>query len=102
MAEIPWWAWLGVGLFVSITSAFSDKLTLFAWVGLAFVAVGIGKITFLFILKPKESKAEQKAMHMPYPQQWQQQTPPSSFCPQCRSSVQPVDYFCKFCGRRLR
>lgn len=102
MAEIPWWAWLGVGLFVSISSVYGGgKLTLFAWVGLLFIAIGIGKITFLFVLKPRETKAEQKNMHMPYPTQWQQ-APQGLYCPTCRVTVQSTDFFCRYCGRRLR
>jgi len=102
MAEIAWWAWLGVGLFVAISSAYmGGKVTLFAWVGLLFIVIGIAKVVYIFVLRPKETKSEQRAMHMPYPQLPPQ--PPSAFyCPQCRITVQPTDFFCRYCGRRLR
>ena len=100
MAEIPWWAWLGVGLFVSISAAFTGgQVSLFAWVGLAFVAFGIGKVVLLFVLKPRETKQEQQAMHMP---QYPMHQARALYCPQCRITVQPNDSFCKYCGRRLR
>lgn len=97
MAEIPWWAWLGIGLFVAITSGImGGKVSLFAWVGLLFIAIGIGKIVYLFVMKPKETKTEQKA-YAPI-------TPPHQtyHCPRCRITVQYTDYFCRHCGTRLR
>ena len=102
MAEIAWWAWLGIGLFVAISAAWSGgKVSLFAWVGLAFIVIGIGKVIALFMLTPKESKTEQKMMHMRSPEFAH---PPQTgfFCPRCRITLQPTDYFCRYCGQRLR
>jgi len=102
MAEIPWWAWIGIGLFVSVSSAISGgKVKIFAWVGLLFVAVGIAKVVYLFVLKPRESEAEKHAMHMPQPI-LPAQPPSSYYCPRCRITVQPTDFYCKYCGQRLR
>jgi uncharacterized membrane protein YuzA (DUF378 family) len=102
MAEIPWWAWLGVGLFVAITSAvMGGKISIFAWVGLIFIVVGIAKVVYLFVLHPKESKADQQAMHMRQPQ-LAPQAPSVLYCPRCRITVQPTDHFCRYCGWRLR
>ncbi len=102
MAELAWWAWLGVGLFVAITSAvMGGKVALFAWVGLIFIVVGIAKIVYLFVLKPKETKAEQHSMHMPNPQLPPQQ-PSALYCQRCRVTVQITDHFCRYCGWRLR
>jgi len=39
MASIPWWAWLGVGVFVAVSSSFVSSLRLFVWVGLIFIVV---------------------------------------------------------------
>jgi hypothetical protein len=102
MAEIPWWVWLGIGLFVSVSSAISGgKLSIFAWVGLVFIVIGIGKVVYLFVLKPRESEAEHRAMRMPNPQ-LPPQPPSSLFCPRCRVTVQQTDFFCRYCGWRLR
>ncbi|MEM3154204.1 MAG: hypothetical protein QW165_01395 [Candidatus Woesearchaeota archaeon] len=100
MAEIPWWVWTGVGLFVAISAAFSGgKLTLFAWVGLLFIAIGIGKIVYLFVAKEKSSPKEQRIVHPPHVQPVM---PQGHFCPRCRVTVMPTDHFCRYCGTRLR
>ena len=102
MAEIPWWVWLGVGLFVSIVSALmGGKVTIFIWIGLIFIIVGIAKVVYLFVLRPKEAKSEQKAMHMRHPQ-LPPQPPSALYCPRCRITVQTTDRFCRYCGQRLR
>lgn len=91
MAEIAWWAWLGVGLFVSVTSAVvGGKTGLFLWVGLLFVVVGMGKVVFLFVLKERETKAEKTV------------TQHEHVCPYCRGSIKVSDRFCRSCGTRLR
>ncbi len=98
MAEIAWWVWLGVGLLVALTSVFSGgKLTLFAWVGLVFIVIGIAKVVSLFVLTPKEEKkVQQQRIPTPY------QPQPAFYCPVCRFTVMPNDRFCKYCGARLR
>ncbi len=98
MASIAWWAWLGVGLFVAITSAYmGGKVTLFAWVGLLFIVIGIGKVVYLFVLSPKESKKEHTIVH-PH----RAPVTPAYYCPRCRITIQSTDNFCKYCGNRLR
>ena len=100
MAEIAWWAWLGIGLFVAITSVWSGgKLSLFAWIGLVFIIIGISKVVALFVLSPKESKKEHQVVH---PQHAAPVQPRGYYCPRCRVTVQPTDFFCKYCGQRLR
>jgi len=98
MAEIPWWAWIGVGLFIAITSGImGGKVSWFAWIGLLFTAIGIGKLVYMFVLKPKETEAEKQIIP-----QYTHQPAPGSFCPRCRITVQPTDRFCRYCGTRLR
>ena len=100
MAEIAWWAWLGVGLFVAVSSALTGgKVSLFAWVGLLFIVIGIGKVVYLFVMRPKETSKEQNLVH---PQHMPRAAPQASYCPRCRITVQPGDYFCRYCGTRLR
>ncbi len=100
MAEIPWWAWLGVGLFVAISAAFTGgKVSLFAWVGIVFIVIGIAKVVYLFVLKPKETKQEQKIVH---PSHRIIQQPQAFYCPRCRITINPADVFCRYCGARLR
>ena len=96
MAEIPWWAWIGVGLFVAVAAGImGGKVSLFAWVGLLFIAIGIGKVVYLFVLTPRK----EKPVHSGIP------TPAQAlarYCPLCRVTVLPTDRFCRYCGSRLR
>ncbi len=99
MAEIAWWAWLGVGLFVAVSAAWSGgKVSIFAWAGLLFIAIGIGKVVYMFVIRPRESVSEQKVVP---PSRIQ---PPQGvqYCPRCRVTIQPSDFFCRYCGTRLR
>lgn len=95
MAAIPWWAYLGVGLFVAISSAqIGGSISLFAWVGLIFVIVGIAKLIVLFVLNPREEKKQ--AVHQTHYQ------PRAQLCPRCRMQVTHYDNYCRVCGMRLR
>ncbi len=97
MAEIAWWAWIGIGLFVAVTSAYmGGKVSWFAWVGLLFIVIGIAKVVHLFVLSPKESKKEHQIV------QPHVARPPAFYCPRCRVTIQATDNFCKYCGTRLR
>ena len=103
MAEIAWWAWLGIGLFVAISSAVAGgKLAWFAWVGLVFIVIGIAKIVYLFVMKPKETKKEHAATRVHTQHTHMPQTPQAYYCPRCRVTVQQTDFFCRYCGTRLR
>ncbi|MBS3147574.1 hypothetical protein J4219_01690 [Candidatus Woesearchaeota archaeon] len=94
MAAIPWWAYLCIGLFVAIASAqIGGSISLFAWVGLLFVLVGIAKLVVLFILSPREKKKPVQQAHY---------QPRASLCPRCRMQVSHYDNYCRLCGMRLR
>lgn len=94
MAAIPWFAYLGVGLFVAISSAqIGGSISVFAWVGLLFVIVGIAKLIVLFVLSPKDEK---KPTHQTHYQ------PKALLCPRCRMHVTHYDNYCRICGTRLR
>ncbi|PIN75155.1 hypothetical protein COV18_04350 [Candidatus Woesearchaeota archaeon CG10_big_fil_rev_8_21_14_0_10_37_12] len=97
MADLPWWSWISVGLFVSVSSAFfSGPVTLFVWVGIIFVVVGIAKLVMLFVLTPKKKTQKEKK---PVQQQRHQQH--VRYCNTCRSMTHPQDRFCRFCGVKL-
>ena len=96
MASIPWWAWLGIGAFVAITSAgVGGKLQLFAWVGLLFIVIGIAKAVYVFVLSEREAPEQTTAKPAPVRQH-------VLFCPRCRAQIAQNDYFCRLCGLRLR
>lgn len=101
MAEIAWWAWTAVGLFVAVSAALSGgNVSIFAWVGLLFIAIGIGKAVYMFVVKEKSSPKEQRIIHPPH--HVPPITPQGQFCPRCRVTVLQTDHFCRYCGTRLR
>lgn len=88
--KLPALAWIITGLFISIVSGLID-LKLFIWVGLIFIAIGIGKQVLTFALKEPEKKVKTvKAQPKEY------------YCPRCKTKIDPYSYFCKMCGQRLR
>lgn len=80
MAEIQWWAYTVVGVGVALTSAMMD-ISLFLWVGLAFIVVGIAKLAMMFLTHERPSHI----LH----------------CPHCQVKVLAKDRFCRGCGKRL-
>ncbi len=97
MAKIPSWIWLATGIAITLTSWYAD-LTLFFWVGLAFVVFGIAKIMAGYMLGGKETKIEKKIVHEMAPHR----TAYKYYrCP-CGNPVRVTDIFCSYCGRRLR
>jgi len=98
MAEIPWWVWIGVGLFVTIASAVvGGRMYFFIWIGLIFMIVGIVKAVFLFVFRERETKQEQKTMQAPA-----MHMPRQTHCPRCRVATTLHDNFCRYCGQKLR
>ncbi len=104
MASIPWWAWLGIGAFIAITSAvFGGKLVLFIWAGLLFILIGIGKAVYVFMMQEKPENHVQSERHILHnSQNVQHHTQHQLHCPRCKTTVQANDYFCRLCGLRLR
>ncbi len=87
MAEIPWWAWLAVGLFVTVASAVSLKKPLiFILVGFVFVITGIAKVVMLFVLTPRRLSSHPVG---------------ASACPVCRAALQKNAVYCHYCGTKL-
>jgi|GEM_PF-1741625 len=106
MASIPWWAWLGVGLVVTFVSIWAE-LDLFIWVGVVFIIVGIAKLAMFFILGRKEDKAladvSQKSVHPEVSARVQQYANPQRIvCPRCMANVSAANFYCGYCGMRVR
>ena len=89
--KLPALVWILIGLFISIVSGLIE-LKLFIWVGLAFIAIEIGKLVLTFALKEPEKKV--KKSKTAQPKQY--------YCPRCKSKIDIHGYFCKMCGQRLR
>jgi len=96
MAAIPSWAWLAIGLVISLTSWYVE-MTLFFWLGLVFIVIGIMKLAAGFMLGEKETKQEKKTVHNLSPQHTHQY-----YRCACGNPVRVNDIFCSYCGRRLR
>ncbi len=104
MAAIPWWTWLGVGVIVTGVSIFAD-LTFFVWVGIIFVVVGVAKLALFYMLGSREEKpvAHSQAAHpqvSPRVREYAQSQ--KALCPRCMANVSPADFFCRYCGTRVR
>ena len=121
--EIPGWAWLGVGAFVTIYAMFVraktpnyGAMTLFFWVGIGLILVGVAKMAFKKERKAEarterqEEKTYTKQLHEQQ-LQWQrsqqtQQQRPAQYsiinCPHCQAKNYAASNFCHKCGGRLR
>lgn len=94
MAQIPSWLWLIAGIIVIAGSLYvGEQISLFFYVGLLFIAIGIAKIVLNYILRKKETKTEKTQMPRTHPQY--------NIC-RCGQYVRKTDNFCWSCGTRLR
>ncbi|MBI4146667.1 hypothetical protein HY489_05015 [Candidatus Woesearchaeota archaeon] len=102
MTGIHWLIWLVVGLFVTITSTkLGGKLTMFLWVGILFIVIGIGKLAYKMLTAPKEShKGHAPQVHKTT--HHEVHNGPKRYCPKCGSQAIVHDNYCKHCGMRLR
>lgn len=105
MAALPWWTWLGVGAMVTFVSLWAD-LTFFVWVGVVFIVVGIAKLAMFYILGAREEKkavSQPSAAHpqvSPRVREYAQSQ--KLLCPRCMANLSPADFFCRYCGTRVR
>lgn len=120
---IPPLAYIIIGAGISIyakivqsTNPEYEAMTLFFYIGIIFVVVGVGK--FLLNQKNKEASIQEKQVEKSYQQQinkqqqaWQQkmnmhnQTPAQHniiACPRCNTRNYSSSNFCYSCGSQLR
>lgn len=90
--KIPFWLWVITGLLISLVSS-ALKMKLFIWIGLVFLAIGIGKMVFVFALK--EKKGKEKIIRQQAQQQYY-------YCPRCKARVHAAENFCRMCSQRLK
>ena len=114
MAGIHWIVWLVVGAGVAVASQLiGGNLSIFLYIGLLFLVVGIFKLIVRYITTPKESRAEsqemKREMPLPYQQQWHAYKQPAAtavpqqqfvYCARCGNPMRASDYFCSRCGTR--
>ena len=95
MATIPAIVYLLIGAGISYLSfRAGEELTIFFFVGLIFIGIGVAKFLIGRIFKTGVSKSVEKQLpklhsHLRY-------------CPKCRSPARKVDKFCTRCGIKLR
>lgn len=92
MKEIPGYAYLAVGVLVSLMSFFINyqKLIFFFYVGLVMALVGLVKLFFSFLKKEKEpAHKEHHSKRRPR-------------CPSCGAVRYPSFNYCPICGHNLR
>ncbi len=95
MAKIHAIVYLILGAVISYVSLrIGSTFTVFFYIGLVFLGVGIAKLLIGFLLKKKETKPEKQSIRVTQPL-W-------AHCPRCRSQVRTSDFFCWRCGNRLR
>jgi len=90
--EFPWWLWIAVGVPVLIVSSVAE-LYLFIAVGLAFIAIGVGKLVYEFILAPRKAEQQVKAV--------EHQKKNVRYCPRCYVTLKPGAKSCRICGLKL-
>lgn len=95
MTKIHWSIWIGIGLIVTLVSSRAE-LTLFIWIGLAFILIGVIKLIYRFVFTERAPKEETKPTRPTHAQQR------ILHCPCCMSTAHATDNYCRLCGTPLR
>ncbi|RMD58299.1 hypothetical protein D6825_01310 [Candidatus Woesearchaeota archaeon] len=91
MSGLSPWTWIATGLLVSLTSiAIGDRMILFAWIGLAFLAIGVAKLVFVTI-----TTAQKSPLDIP-------KEKGTVLCTRCYRQTRADYNFCGICGAQLR
>jgi hypothetical protein len=106
MASIPGWVYLIVGGAVAGFSKYigakmekaPGALTIFFWIGILLVAVGVFKLALGYMTGEKEQKPETKApVRGPGRPDYARD---AIVCPRCNARLHPQSRFCNWCGTR--
>lgn len=100
MASINGIWFLLIGLVVTIISYFNEDLSLFLYVGMAFIVYGAFKLALKYMTSQKEPAQPKRNPQQPIQPQ---QTPPQHYyCRNCGRKLFMQDNFCTNCGMRQR
>ncbi len=100
-------AGVAISLYTRFIEARADtgsKLTLFFYVGLVFIGVGIFKLVARYVFKRGGGSDEESHPHDSEHEEHKkrsrgyQQSPKSKICPRCRSKMHPRVKYCSNCG----
>ena len=109
--KIPGWLWLIAGIGISILSkviAGKDNanvaaMTLFFYVGLLFIAIGIFKIILILILNKKSEKSSyEKIVKKATSEVNNQNRFRIVYCDNCGSKNYAFFNYCQHCGKKLK
>ena len=91
-----------------------QKFMLFVWIGYVFIGIGVLKIIYKILSKPKKAKLAKENFHqhkqvqqqsnMEQQSQHSKQQQPNQlikFCSHCGSTMRHFDNFCYKCGSRM-
>lgn len=101
MAQIPSWLWLSAGIIVTVGSYYvQGPVTLFFYLGLLFILIGVAKLLTWFMTGKKSIKTGRAHTLAPQPKAQPIQQRYKKCV--CGRFVRSTDSFCWGCGRRLR
>jgi membrane-bound ClpP family serine protease len=101
MANIPSWVYILIGAIIAIYSKYiqtklssdSTAMTLFFWIGVIFILLGLGKMAFKVIAAREKTKKEPKTE--------QKSQTNIVACPNCKTKHYSTSNFCHKCGANL-
>ena len=110
MAKIHGLAYLMIGIMISVLSYYIDNnikkgFSLFIYVGLLMMIIGVIRLAAIWVKNKKEKEAKQPMrqharIHAPQnaPRHTYNQL---AYCSRCGADLNPSDNFCYNCGNRL-
>ncbi len=106
MVAIPGWAYLVVGGAMAAYAKFisarkpSTALTIFFWIGLFLLAIGVFKIAMAFIAGKKDPDEERRPTGSRDPADRPAWANDYIVCPRCNAKLNPRSRYCNWCGTR--
>lgn len=106
MAKIHGLAYLIIGIVISALSYYIDKnikkgFSLFVYVGLLMIIIGVMKLAALYVKYKRETRETRQKPAYHAPLHHATRTYNALYCPRCGIASNPTDNFCYNCGQRI-